>query len=242
MSIGGWKNVPAVIVGAAMLIVVGASVAARLAQYIGVIDPHVQIFADRTPEGARERAGVRPLTPSAMDGEVTRTTERLRELSAVTTALALYAAGERLRGRTPGTVSDLLAGVTKEGLMPPGVTSESQPGLLTVAHSGGTGGDVAHGNLFVRYRPRPFGVEVVAVGRERRDGPALMMRVPDGAKENEGVSYYMATRLDGVRIPAAFAEESQVISAGWTKQLLRAVKVPREEHGDLREWAGRRAH
>ncbi|MDQ3687558.1 MAG: hypothetical protein M3430_18435 [Acidobacteriota bacterium] len=237
MNVWHSKNWSAMIVGTTMLVVAGGSIIAGFGRHIGAIDPHVRIVADGAFESREERAGVKPLTPSAMDGEVTRTTERLRELSAVTAGIALYSAGERLRCRTPGTVEGLLAGVAGEGLMPPGVTPGTQPGLLAVTHTTTDGGSVAHGYLFVRYRPRPFGIEVVSVGKETRDGPALMMRLPDDAGGDEGASYFAATRLEDVRIPAAFANESQVIAAGWKRERLRAVKVSREEREALHEWA-----
>ncbi|MGH9898153.1 MAG: hypothetical protein ACRD63_14580 [Pyrinomonadaceae bacterium] len=240
MSIKKWNNLPALILGTVMLIVVGSSIVTRFAQHIDVIDPHVIIVGDAVSDSVKRRASSASLTPPAIDGEVTRATERLRELSGVTTALVLYATMERLQGHTPGTVNDLLAGVIRQGLMPPGVIQEAQPGLLTVTHRTIAGDSVAHGNLFVRYRPQPLGIEIVAVGKEERDGPAMMMRVPNDEANDKEASYYMTTRLDDVRIPVAFAEESAVIAHGWSKETLRVVKVPQGEQQDLREWASKR--
>lgn len=240
MTIKQWKNLPAMLAGVAMLIIFAGAVLTHVGRRIGIIDPHVRIIGDATPTGASERAVIRALTPPALDGEVTRTAERLRELSGVTTALVLYATGERLRGRTPATVSELLAGVERQGLMPPGVMVQDQPGYLTVTHRAGASGRAAHGDLFVRYRPQPLGIEVVATGREGRDGPALMMRVPEAASD-EGASYFVATGIEEVQIPAAFAAASEVIAQGWTRATLRAVAVPSGERQGLREWAGKRA-
>ncbi|MDQ3651563.1 MAG: hypothetical protein M3458_15075 [Acidobacteriota bacterium] len=161
MRVWRWKISPAMIVGVTALTVVGASLLTGLAQRIGVIEPHVLIIGESSEEGIStpER---RPLTPPQMDGEVIRTTERLREVSALTMALVLYATRERIEGRTPGTVDALLAGVSKHGLMPPGLAPQGQSGTLVATHSTRVG-TAPHGTLFVRYRPEPLGIEVIAV-------------------------------------------------------------------------------
>ncbi len=235
-----WQIPPSIIVGGVALTFVAALVLANFAQSIGVLDPRVFIEPIATDEKDVASVGRKPLTPPAMDGEVIRTTERLREVSALTTALALYATHERIEGRTPGTVSELLAGVEREGLMPPGIAPEAQPGVCTTTHRTATGEAVAHGSLFVRYRPQPIGIEVVSVGTEMRDGPALMMRVPEDSTGDEGATYFMATRLDDVRVPQAFADESEVISQGWSRESLRAMKVSQVDRQFLRDWAGKR--
>ncbi len=239
MRVLRWKISPQAMVAATALIVVGASLAASFARAIGVIEPHVLIVGEAVEEGAvtPER---RPLTPPQMDGEVIRTTERLREVSALSMALMLYAARERIEGRTSGTVEELLAGVSKHGLMPPGLMQQGQSGTLIATHRTATG-IAAHGTLFVRYRPESLGVEVIAVSRERRDGPAMMMRLPDEGTEGEGASFFMATRLDDVVVPQPFASESEVISAGWSRESLRAVKLLPEEQQNLRKWSVKRA-
>ena len=47
-----------------------------------------------------------------------------------------------------------------------------------------------HGSLFVRYRPAPLAIEVVALGREQRDGPAILVRVPDDNSKEGGASLF----------------------------------------------------
>lgn len=239
MRVLRWKISPQVMIGATALMVVGTSLVIGFARAIGVIEPHVLIVGESAEEGAvtPER---KLLTPPQMDGEVIRTTERLREVSALTMALVLYAARERIEGRSPGTVDELLAGVSGSGLMPPGLMQQGQSGTLTAMHRTRVG-TAAHGTLFVRYRPEPLGIEVIAVSRERRDGPAMMMRLPDDEAEGEGAGFFMATRLDDVVVPQPFASESEVISAGWSRESLRAVKLLPEEGQSLREWSTKRA-
>jgi len=239
MRVLRWKISPPVIVGVTAMLVVGAAFTASLARAVGVIEPHVLILAESSEEGTStpER---RPLTPPQMDGEVIRTTERLREVSALTMGLVLYATRERIEGRTPGTVDALLAGVTRHGLMPPGLTPQGQSGTIVATHRTRIG-TAPHGTLFVRYRPEPLGIEVIAVSRERRDGPALMMRVPDDGGESEGAGFLMATSLDAVVVPQPFASESEVLAAGWSRESLRAVKPVPEEGQNLRAWSAKRA-
>ncbi len=239
MRVWRWQISPAAVVGATALMVVGASLVTGFAQRIGVIEPHVLIIGEEIEEAMVKRERT-PLTPPQMDGEVIRTTERLREVSALTMALVLYAARERIEGRTPGTVDALLAGVTRHGLMPPGITPQGQSGTLIATHRTRVG-TARHGTLFVRYRPEPLGIEVIAVSRERRDGPALMMRVPDDVGEGEGGGFFMATRLDDVVVPQPFAGEPEVLAAGWSRESLRAVKLLPEEGQNLRKWSVKRA-
>ena len=239
MRVLRWKISPAAVVSVTALTVVGASIVTSLAQRIGVIEPHVLIVGESAEESAVTSES-KPLTPPQMDGEVIRTTERLREVSALTMALVLYAARERIEGRTPGTVDALLAGVTRHGLIPPGLTPQGQSGTIVATHRTRVG-TASHGTLFVRYRPEPLGIEVFAVSHERRDGPAMMMRVPDDAMESKGASFFMATRLDDVVVPQPFAGESDVLAAGWSRESLRAVKLLPEEQGSLRQWSVKRA-
>ncbi len=236
-----WRIPPSMIVGGVALTFVALSVLTSFAQRIGMLDPRVLIEPVAADEAVAERPVRTPLTPPAIDGEVIRTTERLREISGLTTALALYAAHERIEGRSPRTVSELFAGVAAQGLMPPGIVQEAQPGMLTAMHLSANGQMIAHGNLFVRYRPQPIGIEVVSIGKEMRDGPALIMRVPDETASDEGASYFMATRFIDVKVPQAFADESEVVALGWSRESLRAMKMVQEERQSLREWTGKRA-
>jgi len=238
MRVLRWKISPAVVVGATALTIVGVSLAASLVRGVGVIEPHVLIVEEAAAEGviSPER---RPLTPPTIDGEVIRTTERVREVSALMMGLALYATRERIEGRTPRTVDELLAGVTRRGLMPPGLTPQGQSGTFIATHRTQVGTAI-HGTLFVRYRPEPLGIEVIAIGQEHRDGPAIMMRLPDDEAEGEGTGFFMATRLDEVVVPQPFVSESEVLAAGWSRETLRAVKPVPNEGQTLRQWSVKR--
>jgi hypothetical protein len=90
------------------------------------------------------------------------------------------------------------------------------------------------GTLRVRYRLEPLCIEVVSIGRERTDGPALLLRVPSltaGKDETRDVVLYMATRLDEVTIPKPFASEAEIIALGFAPEPLRSVTLPSLDTG-----------
>ena len=194
------------------LLVVGLSLLSSVARSVGVVDPHVWIEAVPTEEKDVERRSRNRAVGAVMDGAVGRTAERLREAQAVATATSLYAITERGSGRPPRTVNDLLAGLYQKNLLPPGLTLGQQEGTLLSRY----------GTLFVRYRPAPLGIEVVALGREHADGPAMMVRVPDDREGEDGALVFTARQLEGVRVPQAFAPVAEVIARGWATEKFRA--------------------
>jgi hypothetical protein len=180
------------------------------------IDPRVTMESgkDTGGEAIKQMEAHRSVVVTATDGEVSRTADRVGEAEALALATSLYAATQQLKGRTPRTANDLLAGVAAESLLPPGLSLTSGDGALASAHC----------SLFVRYRAAPLGIEVVSLGREPRDGPAIMVRVPDENSKEGGASLFIANRLSDVSVPAAFTPAASIISAGWTPQPLRSLK------------------
>ena len=180
------------------------------------IDPRVitEIRNGSDGRALKETAVHRSIVVTAIDGEVSRTADRIGEAQALVLATSIYAATEQLRGRTPRNAGDLLAGVASKNLLPPGLSLTKTEGTITSAH----------GILIVRYRAAPLGVEVVSLGREPRDGPAILVRVPDESSKEGGASLFIANRLGDVSVPAAFTPAASVISAGWTLQPLRPLK------------------
>jgi hypothetical protein len=209
---------PLTIVCATAVLVVASSAIANhfLGKSTRAIDPHVMVEAGRGTEekASRDKELRRRVVITAMDGEVARMADRVGEAQALAIATSLYAAAEQIKGRTPRTADDLLAGVAAQNLLPPGLTLTQGEGTIASAHS----------NLFVRYRPMPLAIEVLALGREPSDGPALLVRVPDDNLKDGGASLFMATRIHDVNIPAAFAPASEVISAGWSLEAFRTLK------------------
>lgn len=211
------RNMPVLIVGIVGALIVGMRLlSVALPERSGKVDPHVSLTENQAQEivEKQRQQQVRSFM-AASEGEVSRTEERIREATALATAASLFGAKESLDKHTPASVTALLAGVYNAGLLP--------PGMQLVDSSGGVSS--SRGQLFVRYRPEPLGIEVVSVGKERIDGPALLVRVPDEGTSEDGARLYLATRLDEIRVPAPFAHEAEVIALGFAPEPLRAAKL-----------------
>jgi hypothetical protein len=206
-----WNISPAaLVIVIAMVLMVGA-IGGRfmLSPRLGPVDAHVLL--EQGNESLRRTSTRAAPRGPVLEGEVPFTADRLREAAAVSVAGGLYAATERMGGRRIAGVVELLTGMTRAGLLPPGLKfAEQQPGVLVSER----------GTLYVRYRPEPLGIEVVSVGSKRTDGPMMLLRVPD---ESEGV-YYRALRLDGVPVPAPFVPAAEVVAQGWTREELRGMQ------------------
>ncbi len=212
------RNMPVLIVGIVGALIVSIRlVSIALPERSGKVDPQVNLTENQAQQIVAEQLQqqVRSFM-AASEGEVSRTEERIREAMALATAASLFAAKESLDKRIPASVTALLSGVNDAGLLP--------PGMQVVDSSGGVSS--TRGQLFVRYRPEPLGVEVVSIGKQRMDGPALLVRVPDDGMSEDGARLYLATRLDEIAIPEPFAHEAKVIALGFAPEPLRAVKLP----------------
>lgn len=213
----GWKVSPAIVAGLTAALVVIAPFAIRIAlnARATTVDPRVTLDSARPLTEAKIANELRQASVvSVMDGEVSRTAERIGEATALALASSLYAATEQIKGRTPRSVRDLLSGLAARNLLPPGLAITQTDGTLSSTY----------GSISVRYRPMPLGIEVVALGREPADGPALMVRVPDEAAEKSEAKLYIANRLNGVNVPAPFAPAAEVIALGWSPEPLRALR------------------
>ena len=212
------RYMPMLIVGIVAALIAGSRLLSiALPDRTGGVDPRVTLTENRAQQiVARQRQQQVRAFMAASEGEVARTEERIREATALATATSLFAAKASLDKRIPESVSALLAGVNNAGLL--------APGMQVVAGSGSV--ISARGQLFVRYRPEPLGIEVVSIGKERLDGPALLVRVPDDGISDDGARLFLATRLDEMAVPTPFANEAEVIAMGFAPEPLRAVKLP----------------
>jgi hypothetical protein len=191
-----------------------------LTDNIGSVDPRVTLPPNQVQEilERQRRQQVRAFV-SVSQGEVSRTEERIREATALALAASLFAATESLAHRIPASEETLLSGVQKAGLLPPGMQLIGNSRLVTSAR----------GALQVRYRSEPLCIEVVSIGRERTDGPKLLLRVPSmiSGKDQPGdVVLYLATRLDEITIPEPFENEAQIMALGFAPEPLRAATLP----------------
>jgi hypothetical protein len=194
-------------------------VSSVLTKNIGGVEPRITLPPNQVQEirEQQRRQQVQAFV-SVSEGEVSRTEERIREVTALALAASLFAASESLAHRIPANEKALLSGVQKAGLLPPGMQLIDNSVLISSER----------GTLQVRYRPDPLCIEVVSIGRERTDGPALLLRVPSmiARDETRNVVLYMATRLDEITIPQPFTSEAQIIVLGFAPEPLRAATLP----------------
>jgi hypothetical protein len=192
------------------------------------VDPTISIERTQLDESASVHSA--PSPPSLPDdGEVYRTADRLREASAVAVAAALYAANEQASRRPVRSVNSIVAGIRSAGLLPPGVSAEP-PAMLLLSQLA---------SLQLRYRPDPLGVEVLSLPRSRKDGPALMVRIPGVEPDGDRGSVFIADRLGDIALPAAFASIADCVRAGWVDQSFDQTDTTQEQQ-QLRAWLSSR--
>jgi hypothetical protein len=199
--------------------------------WAGHFQPRIT-FADRPASPKRQASQRATGTPAAVfEGEVARTEVRLREASAVAIAAALAGLAAYAEGRPAREVSGLLGGMQERGLLPPGVTRAGDDTAL----------ETAYGTLHLRFRPQPFAVEVLALGRERRDGPALLLRVPEAAAAQAGPQgasrYFSSLTLSEVKIPPPFATPTAILACGWRAETFRPTPPAGVTAAELEKWA-----
>ena len=199
------------IAGPATIVVVAALVTSHFRSR--AIDPRVTVELGEVANGTLAPAG-RTVIATTIDGEVARTAERIGEATALTLSVSLYAASEQIRGCAPRGAKDLLSGLAARNLLPPGLALTRVEGNLVSTY----------GNIWVRYRPEPLGVEVISVGRKLSDGPALIVRTPDELSEKGEAKLYVAGSLSAVIIPAPFSPAAEVIALGWSPEFLHSLK------------------
>jgi len=207
-----WKHSLLIVAGATAVPVVMAMLAASHFR-LRVVDPHVTIEPGQGVAAKQAQGGQNGVATN-MNGEVSRTADRIGEATALALAASLYAATEQLRGMTPRGVKDLLAGVSSKGLLPPGLAPTEAEGTL-VSETGA---------VSVRYRLTPLAIEIVSLGKSIEDGPALIVRVLDESSDKGEPGLYIAGSLKEVRVPAPFAPAAEVIALGWSPEPLRSLK------------------
>jgi hypothetical protein len=198
--------------GLAASIVVAA---ALVASYFRprAIDPRVTMEFGQG-EAGRQATTRQTVIATTIDGEVARTAERTGEATALALAASLYAASEQLRGRAPRGSGALLSGLAARNLLPPWLAlTQIEGGLVST-----------YGDVWMRYRPEPVGVEVISIGYKPSDGPALLVRIPDELSEKGEAKLYVSVCLGAVRVPAAFSPAAEVIALGWSPEPLRSIR------------------
>jgi len=166
------------------------------------------------------------------DGEVYRTEGRLREASAVAIAATLAGVARAMERRPVRTVEELLIEIGRRNLLPPDVEFSTEQNSLVSERS----------TIHLRVRPEPFGVEVLSLGRERKDGAGLLVRVPDDTDEQQSMQrnsrqrYFQSFRLENITVPEAFGSATAVQAAGWQADYFDARLPDGANNEQLARW------
>lgn len=193
------------------------------------LNPRIS-FQQGSRHGAQavESQNKQPTSPVIFDGEVYRTEGRLREASAVAIAASLTGVASASEGRPVRDVAELLKGIKVRGLLPPGVEFIPDRNLLVSEHS----------TIHVRLRLQPFSVEVLSLGRERLDGAALIVRVPDEQQNpKQPTRYFYSLRLNDIKVPEPFVNASMVLACGWQMDTIRPELPEGAKPEQLAAWA-----
>jgi len=160
------------------------------------------------------------------DSEVPRTAERLRDVTAVAIAASTSVIEGSLRGRIPRDAAELVAYIGQRQLIP-GEWLSAEPGVL----------QTPRGTIHIRYSPKDLKVEVISVPLNRKDGPAILIRLPDSENTRAGARYFESMQLDGIVYPAPFAPIAEMIASGWQPRLFKQTQVPDDQRAQLEQWA-----
>ena len=160
------------------------------------------------------------------DSEVPRTAERLRDVTAVAIAASTSVIEGSLRGRIPRDAAELVAYINQRQLIP-GEWLNAEPGVL----------QTPRGTIHIRYSPKDLLVEVISVPPDRKDGPAILIRLPDPENTRVGARYFESMQLDGIVYPAPFAPIAEIIGSGWQPRLFKQTQVPDDQRAQLEQWA-----
>src|SRR5262249_3666235 len=94
-----------------------------------------------------------------------------------------------------------------------------------------------HATVQLRYSPKDLSVECLSVPKERTDGPAILIRLPDAENTNIGSRYFESLQVDGINYPAPFTPISQIIATGWHPRPFKQAHIPEEQRAQLEQRA-----
>lgn len=161
------------------------------------------------------------------DSEVPRTAERLRDVTAVAIAASTSVVEGSLRGRIPRDETELIAYIAQRQLIP-AEWQTAEPGVL----------QTSRGTIHLHYSPKDLMVEVLSAPRDRNDGPAILIRLPDAENTRVGARYFESMQVDGIVYPAPFTPISEIIASGWQPRAFKQTALPDEQRAQLEQWAG----
>jgi len=205
-----------------VLVVVPLAIQRQGGGRMATVDAHVTIG----DTGSGSSNSGRPSSYRWPDSEVPRTAERLQDVTAVAIAASTSVIEGSLRGRIPRDATELVAYIGERQLIPAEWLT-SEPGVL----------QTTHGAIHVRYSPKELMVEVIAVPQHRKDGPAILIRLPDLENVGVGARYFESVQLDGIVYPAPFAPIAEVIASGWQPRLFKQTQIPDDQRVQLEQFA-----
>lgn len=212
------------VAGAALcvLVIVPLIIERQKAGRMATVDAHVSIGdGDISDDPASETRNYR--WPNS---EVPRTAERLRDVTGVTIAAATFLVEESLHGRAPRDVNEILAVIGLRKLIPNEWRTD-QPGVLRTPHA----------TIHLRYSPHSLTIELISVPNEHVDGPAILIRIPDGENTTVGIRYFESMQLDGIVYPRPFESIADIIASGWQPRLFKQTQITDADRAQLEQWA-----
>ena len=156
--------------------------------------------------------------------------ERIREATGLLMGLTVLAVTEQMNNRTLATADGLTALMSQRGLFPPNVNKTSAKSVL----------DSSRATIYLRYRAQPLGIEIISVGRDALDGPAVIVRLDAGVTENSGAVLLLAKRKENITLPEAFAPLTKM-TLDWSIEPLRERSFDPQEMDQLRKWTAQYA-
>jgi hypothetical protein len=160
------------------------------------------------------------------DSEVPRTAERLRDVTAVAIAATSSVMEGAMQGHLPRDVGEIVVHITQRQLIPAEWLTQ-EPGVL----------QMPHGTIHLRYSPKEMSVEVISVPLDRKDGPAILIRLPDQENTAVGARYFESMQLDGIVYPQPFAPIAEIIASGWQPRLFKQTQIPDDVRAQVEQWA-----
>ena len=205
-----------------MLVIVPLVLHREQSAKMATVDPQVTIGDDGSESSERTSAS-KYRWP---DSEVPRTAERLRDVTAVAIVASTTLVDYAMHGRIPINADAILKDITARGLLPVEWLTD-QPGVLQMPHA----------TVQLRYSPKDLSVECLSVPKERTDGPAILIRLPDAENTSIGSRYFESMQVDGINYPAPFTPVSQIIATGWQPRPFKQGQIPDAERAQLEQWA-----
>jgi hypothetical protein len=187
---------------------------------MATVDPHVTIGDTNNSTATQEVS-----THRWPDSEVSRTAERLRDVTAIAIAATATLVEGAMNRRIPRDASTILHDVAQRRLIPTEWLT-NQPGIL----------QMPNGTVHLRYAPQTLSIEVISVPNERSDGPAILIRLPDQENTGVGPRYFESMQLDGIVYPNPFAPISEIIASGWQPRLFKQNQIAENERVQLEQW------